>query len=82
MTYKELLRKMMLRGMLCPTVEDERGLFWVGFNEIELLDKEFDLEYILSTEDSKEKKEFFVDKQGRKQPILSNPLKFTNNEKA
>lgn len=68
--------------MLCPTVEDERGLFWVGFNEIELLDKEFDLEYILSTEDSKEKKEFFIDKQGRKQLVLSNPLKFTNNEKA
>lgn len=82
MTYKELLKKMMLRGMLCPTVEDERGLFWVGFNELDLLDKEVDLEYILSTEDPKEKKEFFVDKQGKKQPVPSNPLKFTNNEKA
>ena len=30
---------MMLRGMLCPTVEDGRGLFWVSFNELELLDK-------------------------------------------
>ena len=80
MTYKELLRKMMLRGMLCPTVEDERGLFWVGFNELDLLDKEVDLEYILSTEEPKEGKDFFIDKQGRKQPVLSKPLKFTNNE--
>ena len=47
---------MMLRGMLCPTVEDERGLFWVGFNELELLEKEFNLKYLEETEDPKEKK--------------------------
>jgi hypothetical protein len=77
MTYKELLKKMMLRGMLCPTVEDERGLFWVGFNELDLLDKEVDLDYLLQTEDPKEKKKFVIDRQGRKQPIGSNPLKFS-----
>ena len=67
--------------MLCPTVDDERGLFWVGLNELELLGKEFDLKYLEETPEPKEK-EFFIDKQGRKQPVLSNPLKFTNNEKA
>jgi len=68
---------MMLRGMLCPTVEDERGLFWVGFNELDLLDKEVDLDYLLQTEDPKEEKKFVIDRQGRKQPIGSNPLKFS-----
>jgi hypothetical protein len=40
MTYREVIRKMMLRGMLCPVVEDERGLFWVGFNQLESLEKQ------------------------------------------
>jgi|TARA_X000001382_G_scaffold107367_1_gene83020 hypothetical protein len=80
MTYKEIIRKMMLRGMLCPTVEDGRGLFWVSFNELELLEKEFDLKYLEETEEPKEQKEFFIDRQGRKQPVLSNPLKYTKKE--
>ena len=62
MTYREVIRKMMHRGMLCPTVDDERGLFWVGFNELELLEKEFDLKYLEETEEPKEKKEFFIDR--------------------
>ena len=80
MTYKEVIRKMMHRGMLCPTVDDERGLFWVGFNELELLEEEFDLKYLEETEVPKEKKEFFIDRQGRKQPVPSNPLKFTKKD--
>jgi hypothetical protein len=79
MTYREIIRKMMLRGMLCPTVDDERGLFWVSFNELELLEKEFDLKYLEETPEAKGK-DFFIDKQGRKQLILSNPLKFTKKD--
>ncbi len=71
---------MMLRGMLCPTVEDERGLFWVSFNELELLEKEFDLKHLEETEEPKEQKKFFIDRQGRKQPVPSNPLKYTKKE--
>ena len=81
MTYKELLRKMMIRGMLCPTVEDERGLFWVGFNELESLEKEFDMKYLEETEEPKTEKKFVIDRQGKKQDVGSNPLKFSNSKR-
>ena len=47
---------------------------------LELLEKEFDLKYLEETEEPKEKKEFFIDRQGRKQPVPSNPLKFTKKD--
>lgn len=77
MTYREVLRKMMLRGMLCPTVEDERGLFWVGFNELESLNKEFDLNYLENTMEPETEKKFVIDRQGKKQTVGTNPLKFS-----
>ena len=44
MTYKELLFKMASRGMLTLSNDkDGRGLFWAGMNNLESLDKEFDL---------------------------------------
>ena len=44
MTYKELLFKMAIRGMLTLSNDkDGRGLFWAGMNNLESLDKEFDL---------------------------------------
>jgi hypothetical protein len=42
--------------------------------------KEFDLKYLEETEEPKEKKEFFIDNQGKKQPVPSNPLKFTKKD--
>jgi hypothetical protein len=77
MTYREVLRKMMLRGMLCPTMEDERGLFWVGFNELESLNKEFDLNYLENTIEPETEKKFVIDRQGKKQAVGTNPLKFS-----
>jgi hypothetical protein len=77
MTYREVIRKMMLRGMLCPVVEDERGLFWVGFNQLESLEKQFDLEYLENTVEPKTEKKFLIDRQGKKQAVGTNPLKFS-----
>ena len=54
--------------------------FVFGFNELELLEKEFDLKCLEETEEPKEKKEFFIDNQGKKQPVPSNPLKFTKKD--
>ena len=66
MTYKELLFKMGRRGMLTISNDKEgRGLFWVGMNNLESLEKEINLKDF-EGEDPPEK-EFYTDKQGRKQ---------------
>ena len=66
MTYKELLFKMASKEMLTLSNDkDGRGLFWAGMNNLEALEKEFnwsDLEGDLPPN-----KEFYIDKQGRKQ---------------
>ena len=66
MTYKELLFKITKVGMLTLSNDkDGRGLFWVNMNNLEALDKEFDwkdFEVDLPLD-----KEFYIDKQGRKQ---------------
>ena len=44
MTYKELLFKMADKGMLTlSTKKDDRGLFWAGMDNMEALEKPFDL---------------------------------------
>jgi len=65
MTYKELLFKMGDIGLLTlSNNKDGRGLFWVGMNNLEGLEKEFnwkDFDVAPSAT-----KEFYTDKQGRK----------------
>ena len=71
MTYKELLFKMASRGMLTLSNDkDGRGLFWVGINNLESLDKEFDLADFEG--DDPPNKEYYEDKQGRKQEKYKN----------
>ena len=66
MTYKELLFKMAKVGMLTLSNDkDGRGLFWVNMNNLEALDKEFDWRDF--EVDFPPDKEFYIDKQGRKQ---------------
>lgn len=66
MTYKELIFKMARRGMLSLSNDkDGRGLFWMGMSNMEALEKEFDWKDF-EGEDSPEK-EYYIDKQGRKQ---------------
>jgi len=66
MTYKELLFKMTKVGMLTLSNDkDGRGLFWVNMNNLEALDKEFDWKDFEA--DLAPDKEFYIDKQGRKQ---------------
>jgi len=44
MTYKELLFKMADKGMLTLSADkDGRGLFWAGMDNMEALEKPFDL---------------------------------------
>ena len=65
MTYRELLFKMADSGMLTLSNDkDGRGLFWAGMNNMEALENEFNLKDF-ENEDSP-KKEFYIDKQGRK----------------
>ena len=71
MTYKELLFKMASRGMLTLSNDkDGRGLFWAGMNNLESLDKEFDLADFEG--DDPPNKEYYEDKQGRKQEKYKN----------
>jgi len=71
MTYKELLFKMGKRGMLTLSNDkDGRGLFWVGMNNLEELEKEFDWKDF-EGEDPPDK-EYYIDKQGRQQKKHSN----------
>ncbi len=74
MTYKELLFKMADKGMLTLSADkDGRGLFWAGMDNMEALEKPFDLvdfDAIDTHEDiygeSDNYKEVLVkDKQGR-----------------
>ena len=66
MTYKELLFKMARRGMLTLSNDkDGRGLFWAGMNNLEALEKEFD--WTDFEGDLTPDKEFYIDKQGRRQ---------------
>ena len=65
MTYRELLFKMADSGMLTLSSDkDGRGLFWAGMNNMEALENEFNLKDF-ENEDLP-KKEFYIDKQGRK----------------
>ena len=65
MTYKELLFKMGAKGMLTLSSDkDDRGLFWVGMDNMDALEKEFDWKDLEG--DCPPKKEFYTDKQGRK----------------
>tara|TARA_R100000152_G_C6748873_1_gene172504 strand:+ start:749 stop:958 length:210 start_codon:yes stop_codon:yes gene_type:complete len=65
MTYKELLFKMGRRGMLTLSNDkDGRGLFWAGMNNMEALNKEFDLKDFEG--DDPPIKKTYIDKQGRK----------------
>tara|TARA_R100000322_G_scaffold148441_1_gene105040 strand:- start:3139 stop:3345 length:207 start_codon:yes stop_codon:yes gene_type:complete len=65
MTYRELLFKMADSGMLTLSNDkDGRGLFWAGMNNMEALENEFNLKDF-ENEDLP-KKEFYIDKQGRK----------------
>ena len=65
MTYRELLFKMADRGMLTLSNDkDGRGLFWAGMNNMEALENEFNLKDFENEEPPK--KEFYIDKQGRK----------------
>ena len=71
MTYKQLLFKMASRGMLTLSNDkDGRGLFWAGMNNLESLDKEFDLADFEG--DDPPNKEYYEDKQGRKQEKYKN----------
>ena len=66
MTYKELLYKMANMGMLTLSNDkDGRGLFWVGMDNMDALEKEFDWVDFKGCSDVKEK-EYYTDKQGRK----------------
>jgi len=66
MTYKELLFKMSDKGMLTLSSDkDGRGLFWVGMDNMDALEKEFNWEDLEG--EPPPKKEFYTDKQGRKQ---------------
>ena len=66
MTYKELLFKMGAKGMLTLSSDkDDRGLFWVGMDNMDALEKEFDWKDLEG--EPPPKKEFYTDKQGRKQ---------------
>jgi hypothetical protein len=52
MTYKELLFKMADKGMLTLSADkDGRGLFWAGMDNMEALEKPFDLGDFDSHED-------------------------------
>jgi len=52
MTYKELLFKMADKGMLTLSADkDGRGLFWAGMDNMEALEKPFDLADFDSHED-------------------------------
>ena len=71
MTYKELLFKMAQVGMLTLSSDkDGRGLFWVGMDNMDALEKEFDcveLQFLKDFESIHvEEKEYYIDKQGRK----------------
>ena len=71
MTYKELLFKMASREMLTLSNDkDERGLFWVNMNNMKALNKEFDWKDF-EGEDPPDK-EYYTDKQGRKQEKHTN----------
>ena len=71
MTYKELLFKMAKRGMLTLSNDkDGRGLFWVGMSNMEALEKEFDWKDFEG--DDPPDKEYYIDKQGRKQEKHTN----------
>ena len=71
MTYKELLFKMASREMLTLSNDkDGRGLFWVNMNNMKALNKEFDLKDF-EGEDPPDK-EYYTDKQGRKQEKHTN----------
>ena len=66
MTYKELLFKMAKIGLLTLSNDkDGRGLFWAGMNNLEALEKEFDWKDFDA--EFPPDKEFYTDKQGRKQ---------------
>ena len=59
------------RGMLTLSNDkDGRGLFWAGMNNLESLDKEFDLADFEG--DDLPNKEYYEDKQGRKQEKYKN----------
>ena len=45
--------------------KDGRGLFWVGMDNMNALEKEFDWVDLKGCSDVKEK-EYYIDKQGRK----------------
>ena len=65
MPYKELLFKMASRGMLTLSNDkDGRGLFWAGMNNLESLDKEFDLADFEG--DDPPNKEYYEDKLWKK----------------
>ena len=71
MTYKELLFKMARREMLTLSNDkDGRGLFWVNMNNMKALNKEFDWKDF-EGEDPPDK-EYYTDKQGRKQEKHTN----------
>ena len=66
MTYKELLYKMANMSMLTlSNNKDGRGLFWVGMDNMNALEKEFDWVDLKGSSHGKEK-EYYIDKQGRK----------------
>ena len=53
-------------GMLTLSSDkDGRGLFWVGMDNMDALEKEFDWVDLKGRSDVKEK-EYYIDKQGRK----------------
>ena len=53
-------------GMLTLSNDkDGRGLFWVGMDNMDALEKEFDWVDLKGRSDVKEK-EYYIDKQGRK----------------
>lgn len=58
-------------GMLTLSNQKEgRGLFWVGMNNMEALDKEFDLKDFKV--EFPPDKEYYTDKQGRKEEKHTN----------
>ena len=66
MTYKELLFKMASREMLTLSNDkDGRGLFWVGMNNLEALEKEFD--WVDFEGDEPPDKQYYEDRQGKQQ---------------
>lgn len=65
MTYKELLFKMAQVGMLTLSSDkDGRGLFWVGMDNMDALEKQFDWKDFEGI--NIKEKEYYTDKQGRK----------------